>query len=331
MKKEVHELELHYPELVSVHEIAKTQEGRSVILIEIGNKSENAKSGLLATFAQHSDEHETTKMAMGFVKRLLENYEADEAITKSIDKCTVYIVPMVNPDGVDYDLSSDETFITWRKNRRPTDENNYGVDLNRNWGYYWDASTIKDLDQSINNPKDQYYHGQYPFSEAETKGIRDFILSHKNIVVFADYHTGSSDFIQGDILIPFCYTEEQKLVPEVLARYETISSKLCRLISDGNDKRTPYAAMQAYKIKEYVLQQASFIKRPFIRLLLPASTLSPGASLDWAASQGLTALGIEVACSSDFGEKSAANRENLINHQFKGFLYLLNVSGLHKE
>lgn len=330
MQEEIHLLELRYPELVSVHELAQTQEGRKVILLEIGHKTGNDKKlGLLATFAQHSDEHETTKIAMGFIKRLLENYGTDEEITKTLNESTAYIIPMANPDGVDYDLSSDKTFTTWRKNRAPTGENNYGVDLNRNWDCYWDVPTATDLDRSINDSKDSYYHGRCPFSEVETKSISNFILSHKNINIFVDYHTGSANFIQGDILIPFCYTKEQKLAPEVLARYEAISSNLCRLITDANDKRTPYAAMQAYKIREYVLQQAPLWQRVFIKPFMPASTLAPGAAIDWAASQGLLALGIEVACSNGSVEESAASRENLIEHQFNGFLYLL--SHLQKE
>lgn len=76
----------------------------------------------------------------------------------------------------DYDLSSDKTFTTWRKNRTLVGENSYGVDLNRNCGYYWDAPTTKDLDRTINDQKDLYYHGKQPFSEIETKSIRDFIL-----------------------------------------------------------------------------------------------------------------------------------------------------------
>lgn len=324
MTAEISTLASRYPQILSVHEIAKTYEGRSIIILEIGNKTGKAnKSGLMATFAQHSGEHATTKTGMGFVKLLLNNYGIDADITKLLDEKTVYIAPMVNPDGVDYDLNSDEPPFNWRKNRKPVGSNIYGVDLNRNWGYHWDAPTTDAFAKSMNTPDDQYYHGDHPFSETETKMLSAFISNHKNIKLFVDYHTGTSTFMQGDILIPFSYTEDQEFNQQELAKYEFISNKLCELINDPNDKRAPYAAMRTYKIKEFVFKQTPLLQKPFVWLSLPSSTLAPGAAIDWAASQGMIALGIEMACDDNFISNMPASQENLIKNQFKGFLFLI--------
>ncbi len=325
MKNVLHQYEVRYPNLISVHELAKTQGGRNVILLKIGkNDTENPKPSMLAIFGQHADEHETTNMAMGFTKKLLESYGTDTALTSMLDNSTIYIIPMANPDGIDYDLSSDSTFTTWRKNRVPTSNGNYGVDLNRNWGYCWDAATPKDLDQKINDPADEDYHGKSCFSEAETKGISKFISSHKDQLKFLlDYHTGRSGFMQGFVLVPYCYTEEQYLPEAAQQQYKSIGSNLCSLISDDTDKRKNYNAIRAYEVKNYVLSSAPLELRSFIEPLLPASTVAPGAAIDWTASQGIMSFGIEADCSTGMVEKDAAAREKLIQHQFNGFIYIL--------
>jgi len=51
-----------------------------------------------------------------------------------VDNTQIFVIPMVNPDGVEYSLNTEE----WRKNREPNydDSGNiisFGVDLNRNY------------------------------------------------------------------------------------------------------------------------------------------------------------------------------------------------------
>ncbi|UCG36077.1 MAG: hypothetical protein JSV64_05475 [Candidatus Bathyarchaeota archaeon] len=49
-----------------------------------------------------------------------------------------------------------------------------GVDLNRNYGYEWNAS----VDSGSPDPRDEDYRGPAPFSEPETQAMRDFALQH---------------------------------------------------------------------------------------------------------------------------------------------------------
>lgn len=323
MKEAVYELKRQYPEIVTIHDIGKTNEGRSIFVLEINPKAEDdGKPGLLAVFAQHADEHETTKLGMAFANHLLEEYKQDPAITQKLTEKTVYIIPMANPDGVDYDLSSEKTFATWRKNCNSIGEAD-GVDLNRNWDYQWDAPVNKEVESSRTNPKDASYRGPRPFSELETKSISEFIMKHKNIKTFVDYHTGTCNFIQGEILLPFCYTKEQKLSPEEAEHYKAVSRKICSLISDAKDTRARYAAVRAYQVRDYVFRKAPLLLKPFVWFSLPSSTVSTGAGIDWAAAHGMLAFGIETSCRDDFNEKYQENHEILVNHQYNGFLYLL--------
>jgi len=53
---------------------------------------------------------------------------------------------------------------------RPEDS---GVDLNRNYGVSWGINIPLD-------PCDECFNGRGPFSEPETRAVRDFMTSHKN-------------------------------------------------------------------------------------------------------------------------------------------------------
>jgi len=339
MTAEIKTLVKLYPQLLTVVEKAPTDEGRSIVLLEVGNKTENANGpGLMAVFAQHSGEHATTKVAMGFLQLLLSNYGKDAAITKLLNEKKIYIVPMANPDGVaynfnglassegaEYNINSGNGSLKWRKNRKPVDKNSFGVDLNRNWGYKWDAPTTDALARSMSTPDDLYYHGDRAFSENETIVLRDFILNHKNIKLFVDYHAGASEWMQGDVIIPYCYTDDSTVNQREFAKYKFFSDKFAEIISNSNDKRVPFTAMQAFKVKEFVLKNTPILLKPFVRASMPASTLAPGSAIDWVAAQGILAFGVEMLCKDNFVSQMPVSQEILTQKQYEGFLFLLNM------
>lgn len=54
-----------------------------------------------------------------------------------------------------------------------------GVDLNRNYGVDWSKEGGSSPDPCAEN-----YRGAHPFSEPETRAIRDFLISHKDQIKF---------------------------------------------------------------------------------------------------------------------------------------------------
>ncbi|XP_042887711.1 carboxypeptidase A1-like [Penaeus japonicus] len=83
------------------------------------------------------------------------------SVTQALD---VYVVPMANPDGYVYSWQSNRL---WRKNRRPISGGGCdGVDLNRNWDYKFGVG-------ASSNPCNEVYKGPSPFSEPETRALRD--------------------------------------------------------------------------------------------------------------------------------------------------------------
>lgn len=115
-------------------------------------------------------------------------------------------VPIVNPDGVNLIEQELKKFKSWY-NLRESDffwqrknTHNYfrfnkckvlgmtlqvGVDLNRNYDYLWN-----DTRGNSDDPCDFDYRGPYPFSEPETRAMRDFVLANQNLITFNfNYHS----------------------------------------------------------------------------------------------------------------------------------------------
>lgn len=98
-----------------------------------------------------------------------------------------YIVPIVNVDGVAYiedEFNRTGQVPMKRKNMNPhhtgcPDKANNGVDLNRNYAKYWD----KPGGNSVNTCEEAF-RGDAPFSEPETRAIRDLLTSKRNDIRF---------------------------------------------------------------------------------------------------------------------------------------------------
>jgi len=91
---------------------------------------------------------------------LVEEYGFNPLITGLVNTREIWIIPMVNPDG----------------REAHTRQNANGVDLNRDYGYMWGG-----------------YSGDEPFSQPETKVIREHALDN-NFVLSLSFHT-SGDIV----------------------------------------------------------------------------------------------------------------------------------------
>ena len=72
----------------------------------------------------------------------------------------------------------------WRKNRLDQGNGNYGVDLNRNFGYMWGY----DDEGSSPDPYSETYRGASAFSEPETQALREFV-NDREFKICLNYHT----------------------------------------------------------------------------------------------------------------------------------------------
>ena len=108
----------------------------------------------------------------------------------------MYIIPVVNPDGLAYIEANgqpppcggcdcdDELTLKTKNTRRVSDlceDGLQGVNLYRNYDYSWAEANGEDVDQQVCS---KTYRGEAPFSESETQAVRDFVLSHQDTLKF---------------------------------------------------------------------------------------------------------------------------------------------------
>ena len=84
--------------------------------------------------AHHCREIVTPEIALYAIKQLTEEYKKNPAITKIVDNYNLWVVPILNVDGLEYTWKVNNM---WRKNRKPHTSGPYGVDLNRNYDLDW--------------------------------------------------------------------------------------------------------------------------------------------------------------------------------------------------
>ncbi|MBI4860053.1 MAG: zinc carboxypeptidase [Candidatus Riflebacteria bacterium] len=183
-----------YPQLAKLTTIGKSIEGRDIWAIRIGSTTDDGKKpAFLFTGLTHSREWISVEVIMGFISTLTTRYASDPEVKALVDGREIWIVPVVNPDGLSH---SQTQYQMWRKNRRKNADNTYGVDLNRNYGYKWGGEGASP------NPSSDTYRGTGPFSEPCTQAIRD-IAKAKKVVTALSFHSYSEL-----ILWPWGYTAD---------------------------------------------------------------------------------------------------------------------------
>lgn len=176
-----------YPSITSdTINIGSSLEGRSIWAFKISDNPEvdEDEPEVLYTGLIHACEPMGMEVLLYFMWYLLDNYETDSLCTYLINNRELWFVPVINVDGYEYNrLTNPGGGGMWRKNRRNCGDGNYGVDLNRNWGYMWGYDNSGSSPYCAHN----WYRGESAFSEPETQVLRDFINS-RNFVMSLDNH-----------------------------------------------------------------------------------------------------------------------------------------------
>ncbi|MDD5629097.1 MAG: M14 family zinc carboxypeptidase, partial [Elusimicrobia bacterium] len=97
------------PKLVSVFTIGKGWQGRDIWALrfnstESGTKP-SKKPGALFVGNHHAREHLSVEMPIKIAEYLAARKD-DAAVKKLLDSRDIYVVPMLNPDGAEYDIST---------------------------------------------------------------------------------------------------------------------------------------------------------------------------------------------------------------------------------
>ncbi len=136
-----------YPEITRVDSIGTSVEGRGIWALKISDNptADEDEPCFLVEGCIHGNENHGLEACLHFIGYLVSGYGVDQQVTSWVDEREIWVVPLVNPDGHE-------------KNQRA---NANGVDLNRNFGYWWSFAASS--------------YGSRPFSEPETRAIRDLV------------------------------------------------------------------------------------------------------------------------------------------------------------
>ncbi len=179
-----------YPGLITQKQAIGTQltvEGRPLYWIKISDNPgiNEEEPEVLYTGLTHAREPGSMQLLLFYMYYLLENYATNPEIKALVDNTEMYFVPCVNPDGYLYNQTTNPNGGgQWRKNRKNSGSGNYGIDLNRNFGYKWGYDNIG----SSPVASSLTYRGTEAFSEAETQIIKGFCLEH-DFKIALNYHT----------------------------------------------------------------------------------------------------------------------------------------------
>jgi len=167
--------------IMSIEKIGTSVEGRPIRLVKVTSATnKNSKPGIWIDGGIHAREWASPATVLYMLNKLVTGYRTN--YTQYIDGATWYFVVNINPDGYSHTHKKDRM---WRKNRRPGSLGCEGVDLNRNFDMsFGGAGTSGD-------PCEDTYRGPSAFSEPESRAVRDYILSHKDIKAVVTIHAYS--------------------------------------------------------------------------------------------------------------------------------------------
>lgn len=179
--------------------------GRNLYYIRLGT----GPNRVLYNGAHHALEWITSPLLMKFAEDFARAYALGEPLADADPRriwedSSIYLVPMVNPDGVELVLNglgrsnpNYEQLIEW--NNGSTDfgtvwqANNRGVDLNHNYNAGWEQSRQAAEAIGITGPGPTRYGGPYAESEPEVRALADFTRGRDVALVLA-YHS------QGEVI-----------------------------------------------------------------------------------------------------------------------------------
>ncbi|HEX4490993.1 MAG TPA: M14 family metallopeptidase [Acidimicrobiia bacterium] len=110
------------PDLVTLESIGKSHEGRDIRLVTITNSAtgpHDEKPAIWIDANIHSTEVTGSTAALHLLHRLVTQHGEDERVTRAVDTRTFYVVPRVNPDGVELALAKPPTYLRSSVRRWP--------------------------------------------------------------------------------------------------------------------------------------------------------------------------------------------------------------------
>lgn len=183
LKNDLLFLNYEYP-FFKIKSIGKSTLGEDIIYIKLGEGNRK----LFINASHHANEWMTSLITMLFIEKYLKLYKNKEIykcrnIGELWERTSIYIVPMVNPDGVNLCLKEQKILNNllykniWKNYINSIEDwkaNIRGVDLNLNYPAGWEQAVKNKAKKGIIMPGPRDYPGPNAVSEIETKNIINF-------------------------------------------------------------------------------------------------------------------------------------------------------------
>ena len=199
-------LKVKYP-IIKVGYYAESVMGKKLPFVKIGEGEQE----VFYSASMHANEWINSVVMMKFIEDFGEAYDNNGKlfgynVRDIFNSRTIYIVPIVNPDGVDLVLNNIPRTSGYYRgaveiaNGYPSipfpngwKANIRGVDLNQQFPADWEKAREVKFAQGFTSPAPRDFVGFGPLTEPESLGLYNFTLEHNFRLILA-YHT------QGEII-----------------------------------------------------------------------------------------------------------------------------------
>lgn len=197
-------LKARYP-FLRVSNAGSSVLGKPLYTLEVGN----GENSLFVNSAHHANEWITTPVILKFLEEYCEGFAFGLELNgfspaELYDCCTLYMVPMVNPDGVDLVTGSIapgstiyEEACAMNTDSLPFPDawkaNIAGVDLNLQYPAGWEIAREIKFSQGYTQPGPINFVGDAPLEQPESRAMYEYTLDN-DFNITLSYHT------QGEVI-----------------------------------------------------------------------------------------------------------------------------------
>lgn len=253
LKLNVPALKTIYP-FLEIGFIGKSILGNQIPFIKFGK----GQKEVLYVASTHSNEWITSSLLMKFIEILSKsyvnklnifNYSADFLF----NNVSLYVVPMLNPDGVNLVTGLYPMTSTIYKNAEeiatsfPTipfpngwKANIKGIDLNLQFPADWKKAKEIKFAQGFNKPAPRDYVGPSPLSEPESIALYNFTLEH-NFNLILTYHT------QGKVI----YWQFQNYTPPISENIANMFASVSGYLPEETPLSSSFAGFKDWFIMDF--------------------------------------------------------------------------------
>lgn len=188
-----------FPDNSEIFVAGESLEGRPIQGIHLwGRDGPDAHEAIVWHGTVHAREWIVAPTLEYILYKLVDGYKKRSCSSvKALDNYSIYIMPVVNPDGFAF---THESTRLWRKNRQTRPGTTcVGTDVNRNWPHQWDVPG-----GSSTNPCSETYRGLAPGDTPENAVLTNHTLAiaeKHGLKNYIDWHAFSQL-----ILLPYGYS-----------------------------------------------------------------------------------------------------------------------------